>query len=216
MTGRRTLAATAVLAVLATSAWAGAIRFDEGWREQTFPFKRPNAWTLAADRLSLSSDGGVSLLYRPLGRGEAAARQASWQWSVRQSVPPTDLTRKGGDDRNLALYFLFLPDAAADRLRGAGLAKVLRDRDARALVYVHGGAHPIGAPVGSPYLGPRGVTIPLQPARPNTATQTVDLASDFRRAFGVEPGVLFGLAISADSDDTSSSIRAELDRLTLR
>ncbi|SNT12266.1 DUF3047 domain-containing protein [Tropicimonas sediminicola] len=210
------LAAAALLAVLASAALAGAIRFDDGWREQRFPLKRPNDWTLAPDRLSLASEGGVSLLYLPLAPAEAGARQASWEWSVGQSVPPTDLTRKGGDDRNLALYFLFLPEAAADRLRGAGLSRVLRDRDARALVYVHGGAHPLGAPLASPYLGPRGVTIPLQAARPGAAAQSVDLAGDFRRAFGGEPGVLFGLAVSADSDDTDASIRAELRRLILR
>ncbi|WP_161471003.1 DUF3047 domain-containing protein [Tropicimonas marinistellae] len=195
---------------------AAEIPFDRVWREQTFPFKAPNDWFLGSKRLGLQSEGSVSLIYRQLDSSFWRARNASWQWSVQESVPPTDLTRKGGDDRNLALYFLFLPEQSAKKMEGASLSRVLRNREARALVYVHGGAHQVGLPIISPYLGPRGMTIPLQPAEPGTDQQSVNLDADFRKLFRTMPGVLFGLAISGDSDDTSSKISADLSGLELR
>ena len=74
----------------------------------------------------------------------------------------------------------------------------------------------MGLPIISPYLGPRGMTIPLQPAEPGTDQQSVNLDADFRKLFRTMPGVLFGLAISGDSDDTSSKISADLSGLELR
>lgn len=210
MNGEIAKAAILAFAVFATAASADDIPFDGTWREQRFPFKRPNNWVLEGSRLGLESDGGVSLVYRQLGAEFRHAGRASWRWNVDRSVPPTDLTRKGGDDRNLAVYFLFLPENEALRLRGASLKRVLGKRNARAIVYVHGGNHQLGQVLPSPYLGPRGVTIQLQDAAPGSDQQSVDIRNDFLRAFGEEAGVLFGLAISADSDDTSSNIRASL------
>jgi hypothetical protein len=46
-------------------------------------------------------------------------------------------------------------------------------------------------------------------------TERADLAADFRRAFGRDPGPLVGIAVSADSDDTGASIDAAIDGLRL-
>jgi hypothetical protein len=59
-------------------------------------------------------------------------------------------------------------------------------------------------------------TIALRPAGAGAWEETVDLAADFRRAFGEEATALVGLAVSADSDDTGTAVRAELSRLTIR
>ncbi|MGR3512356.1 MAG: DUF3047 domain-containing protein, partial [Paracoccaceae bacterium] len=45
--------------------------------------------------------------------------------------------------------------------------------------------------------------------------EQVDLASDHRTAFGIEPGALIGLAVSADSDDTKGRIVASISDLQL-
>ena len=37
----------------------------------------------------------------------ARAENARWRWRKTHGVGPTDLTRKGGDDRVLAVYFAF-------------------------------------------------------------------------------------------------------------
>ena len=77
-------------------------------------------------------------------------------WLLTESVPATDLLKKGGDDRNLAMYVVFLPEAEAQKLKGASIRKLLGSNAARVLVYVWGGDHGRGQMLGSPYLGNRG------------------------------------------------------------
>jgi len=60
------------------------------------------------------------------------------------------------------------------------------------------------------------VTIPLRPAGTGSHSERVDLAADYARAFGGAPGALIGLAVSGDSDDTDSVIRAAIGNLVLR
>ncbi|SDL51024.1 Protein of unknown function [Aliiruegeria lutimaris] len=72
---------------------------------------------------------------------DGAATKASWNCSVRESVPGTPLARKGGNDRNLALYFVFMPPERAEANRNANVRKMLRAPDARVIMDVWGGNH---------------------------------------------------------------------------
>ena len=209
----RRLALTGALATLAAPALA--LPFDGGWTHQTFPRRKGNTYGQRGSSLDVTSDGGVSLLIREVPRENWGARQASWRWSVERGVPATDLTRKGGEDRNLALYFVFLPQADAERMQGASPRRVLTHRQARVLVYVWGGDLPRGRVLPNPYSGDKGRLIPLRRAGTGSHTEQVDLAGDHSRAFGVAPGALFGLAVSADSDDTGAAISARIDALRL-
>jgi hypothetical protein len=131
-------------------------------------------------------------------------------------VPATDLRLKGGDDRNLAVYFVFLPEAEARASGRDGIRRLLEAEAARVLVYVWGGTDGQPRLQDSPYLGARGKTVALRAAGTGTMRETVDLAADHRAAFGSAPGALVGIAVSADSDDTASAIRAEIGDLVLR
>ncbi|GAB4387126.1 DUF3047 domain-containing protein [Albidovulum sp.] len=196
---------------------AAPLSFDGGWNEQKFRLFSKNRYGLDGDSLEVRSDGTVSMLWRPLPKAEWGARRARWDWQVERGVPATDLTVKGGDDRNLALYFIFLPRAEAERISaaGGGIRTLLGSAEARVLVYVWGGGHRAGAVLQSPYLGDRGRTVVLHPAGTGAHREAVDLGRDFARAFGAAPGALVGLAISADSDDTDSVIRARISGLSL-
>lgn len=130
-------------------------------------------------------------------------------------MAPTDLSLKGGDDRNIALYFLFAPQELAKDMEAAAPGRVFRHEAVRILVYVRGGDHEPGTIVNSPHLEPRGVLVPLRGTGNGTFTESVDLDADFRRAFGMPSGVLLGLGISADSDDTNGVIEAELGDLVI-
>ncbi|MDO9524801.1 MAG: DUF3047 domain-containing protein [Gemmobacter sp.] len=211
MMNRRMIIATGLCA-LASPALALPFR---DWTEQTFPRRKANRFDQQGDGVAVSSDAGVSLLIRAVPEPQWLTRSARWSWSVNQGVPATDLSRKGGDDRNLALYFVFLSAEDADRLRGAAVRRILTSRAARVLVYVWGGNDARGAMMQSPHLGARGVTITLRPAGTGSYSESVDLAADYRRAFGAAPQVLFGLGLSADSDDTETSVRARVDGLKL-
>jgi hypothetical protein len=187
-----------------------------GWTEQRFSLLAPALFRQAPGLVRVRADRSVSLIWRALPEAFWPARKARWSWEVARGVPATDLTRKGGDDRNLALYFVFMP---ADRARAFGarpnLRRLLGEDQARVLVYVWGGDAARGAVLPSPYLGPRGRTVVLRGPAPGRHAERVDLAADHARAFGTPPAALVGLAISADSDDTSSLIEASLSDLVL-
>lgn len=194
---------------------AAPVSFDGSWKHQRFSLFSSNSYGFNGSSVSVKSDGAVSLAYRALDQQLWSATNARWAWQVNAGVPPTDLARKGGDDRNLAIYFVFLPKARAEQLKGAKVTKLLREETARVLVYVWGGDVRRGQVLASPYLGARGKTVVLRGAGTGAFNEDVDLARDFGRAFGGAPEALVGLAISGDSDDTDSRIQAVISNLQI-
>lgn len=206
--------ALALILAAAPAAAGEPVRFD-GWEEQKFSLFSSNDFAPAGEALDVASDGTVSLLWTALPAKDEAASAASWRWEVARSVPATDLTLKGGDDRNLALYFLWLPQSQAEEARKASILSLLDAEDARVLMYVWGGEGEKGEILPTPYLGARGRTVILRGAGTGAAEEEVDLAADHARAFGEAPGALVGLAVSADSDDTDTVIAAQVSGLVL-
>ncbi|MFD0860480.1 DUF3047 domain-containing protein [Roseovarius aquimarinus] len=186
-----------------------------GWTEQKFSLFSGNDWRQGSDSVAVRSNDTVSMLWTTLPEAEWSSTGASWSWSVDQSVPATDLARKGGDDRNLSLYFVFMPEEIARQNVNSGIRQLLDVEEARVLMYVWGGNAQRGALLGSPYLGGQGKTVVLRGAGTGAHSERVDLAADYRRAFGGAPTSLVGLALSADSDDTNGAIAASLSGLTL-
>lgn len=207
--------AMAAIALGVGVAQASSVAFGDSWREQRFSLFSSNDFGLRGESLTVRSDGTVSLLWTRVPEGQWDARNAAWQWRVDESVPPTDLTSKGGDDRNLALYFVFLPEAVAERAQASDLKDLLDEPDVRVLMYVWGGDHPKGAILPTPYLGERGRTIIRRQARTGAEAESADLAADYEAAFGEPVQSLVGLAVSADSDDTDSHIKARISQLRL-
>ena len=204
------------LLVAPSAANSQQVMFGPGWKEQRFSMFSSNDFGLNGETMSVRSDETVSLMWTALPEALWDSREASWDWSVERSVPPTDLTVKGGDDRNLSLYFVFLPRAAAEAARGRGVMSLLDNEDARVLMYIWGGDHARGDILPSPYLGERGRIVISRGAGTGSAMESVDLAADHRRAFGSGPENLVGIAVSADSDDTRTEVVAEIARLRFR
>lgn len=200
----------------AVSASAEQVSFNNGWQEQRLSLFSSNDYSFG-ENLGLVSEGSVSIAWSRVDREDWATRGASWNWTVEQSVPATDLGQKGGDDRNISLYFVFVPESIAPSLEGANIRALLGNDDVRIIQYAWGGNHARGEVIPSPY-GPQGqgVTIALRQAETGTFSESVDLDADYARAFGGEKGALIGLAVSGDSDDTDSVIRAALGNLILR
>ena len=207
---------SAALALATTTAHAGPVSFASGWAEQKLSLFSSNDYSFG-NQLSMTSNGSVSIAWTRVPSSEWGASAASWNWSVSQSVPATDLSRKGRDDRNISVYFVFVPQSVAASLQGAGIRSLLGCDDVRVMQYAWGGNNARGVPIASPY-GKRGtgVTIPLQNAGTGSASESVNLSADYARAFGGEKGALIGLAVSGDSDDTKSVIQAAVGNLTLR
>lgn len=205
-----------LIAALFTLAASNAVANPmTSWTEQKFALFSSNDYTATETSVDVQSVGTVSMLWTALPPSDWSTRGASWDWSVATSVPPTDLIQKGGDDRNLSLYFVFMPEEIAQQNQSASIRTLLSVEEARVLMYVFGGDHQIGDVLPSPYLGDRGRTIIRRAAGTGTYTETVDLAADYARAFGGNATALVGLALSADSDDTDSRIVARLENLKL-
>ncbi len=209
------LALSLGLGGLAPGAAAQPLSFAD-WRDQRFQLFNRVEFTRAGQALSIRAEDAASMIYTTLPPGLRGARSASWSWEVSRSVPATRLDQRGGDDRNIALYFAFLPAAEAAALgANPSIRRLLRNPEGRVLVYVHGGDAPRGAMMRTPYLGNQGVVVIRRPAGTGPAMERVDLAADYARAFGGAPGALVAVAVSADSDDTDSVIDARLTGLTL-
>lgn len=199
----------------AGTAQATSISFDDGWREQRLSLFSSNDYSFGA-QLSMVSEGAVSIAWSRVDRSLWGTDSASWNWQVDQSVSATDLSVKGGDDRNISLYFVFVPQSMAPEIERANIRRLLGNDEVRVIQYAWGGDHARGQVIPSPY-GPagQGVTIALRQAGTGSFAETVDLSADYARAFGGQKGALVGLAVSGDSDDTDSVIRAAISDLTL-
>jgi hypothetical protein len=187
-----------------------------GWRELAVPRKPPNRFVGQPDgSIEVISSSSVSRLYRLLQVDLHATPALTWQWRVDEPVPPTDLTHKGEDDTALTIYigFPWDPERASftERLKRP-LVEALAGEDApgRVLAYVFGGKQRRGEVVPSPHLGSAGFMRVLRPADSPTGQwfeERVDIAQDYREAFGEDPPRPAQLAISADTDNTSSATR---------
>ncbi len=211
-----TVATLSLLALSALPSAAHAVRFTNDWKALEF-FRIPaTSYRMSGNEVDITARQSSSVIFSPLPPEDWNATTASWRWSTTRSVPPTDLTTRGGDDRNIALYFVFLDSDTARRIgRTASIRKLLTSRAARILVYTFGGDRPPGSLLPSPYLGARGAIIIRRPATTGSFSENVDLAVDFRRAFGDAPQALVGVAIASDSDDTGKVVEASIADLVV-
>lgn len=200
--------------LFASAASAGPVSFSSGWNEQRLSLFSNNRYSFG-NNLSMTSDGGVSIAWKRIPQADWQANSARWSWTVEESVPATDLRQKGGDDRNLSLYFVFVPDDQAASLQNANIRQLLGNSDVRVLLYVWGGNHGRGQQFQSPYLRGQGMNVMLRQAGTGSFNENVNLAADYAKAFGGQPGSLVGIAVSGDSDDTDSMIRAAIGNMAL-
>ncbi len=193
-----------------------------GWEAITF--RGIPATTYAAEgatTLAVVAEESSSVIARRLPASAFDATRAAWRWRVEEGPPPTDLGRRGGDDRALALYFAFAPEAdrAAAEAGRSSLRSLLLSGRGRLLVYVFGGEGAPGEMVENPYTRGRGVYVVRRPAGAEKGAwlaEEVDLAADHRAAFGEEPGILVGVAVASDSDDTGGRNVGAIEGLVVR
>jgi hypothetical protein len=185
------------------------------WAVVSFPGLPTASFRAVGDRgLEVTADAAVGLLWRAVSSGSRHARVARWRWRVDEGVPPTDLTKRGADDRALGVYFIFGISADA----GKGALSALGSPSVSTLVYVFGGDRARGEIVPSPHMGPRGKFVILRPADTRKGVwleERIEIAKDYARAFGRPPPLLIAVAIFTDSDDTRTRNRARLEALAI-
>jgi hypothetical protein len=195
----------------------------EGWRELSIPNTAENHFSLGQDGvIEVVSNDSASSLYKPVDVDLAQRPFLRWRWRVDQAPPATDLAAKGKDDCALAVYvgFPYHPGQASflERLKRPLVeAWAGENVPGRALRYVFCGRRPRGTMFESPYLGAADMVQILRPASSPTGEwfeEQVDIAADYRKAFGEKPENPSQIAIEADTDNTGSASRAQIADLT--
>jgi hypothetical protein len=189
-----------------------------GWQAVSFPGRPAATFTAKGkDGVRIETAGGAGLLWRAMPDSAAGATTAMWRWRKALGVGPTDLTRKGGDDRILAVYFAFAdPGDASGQTDPKAL---LRSGRADILTCVWGGLAQPGTIQTIPYFKGRGRAVLKRQADAPAEkwfAEDAALAVDFQRAFRKTPGRLVAIALSSDADDTDGHNIATLADLLVK
>lgn len=197
-----------------------------GWRKAAWDGIRPAEFQATpAGGVRIRAQGQGSFIARPL---QGAAACLAWRWRVDAGPPATDLARRGGDDRAIAIQIGFAgfgPQAgfvtrAQHAVAQASVGELKLPRSL--LSYVWGGtgregaAHGFFASPWTPGISMVRVLRPAESPRGRWVEERVDLGADWRAAFGgsdVPPVV--ELIISADVEDTGARLDAQVENLRL-
>lgn len=191
-----------------------------GWKHQVLPkVKQANRFAIVADEgvpvLQINSNASASSWLAPLEVPPAQAASLRWRWKVSQSLAASDLRSKAGDDYAARLYVTF--DLPLERLSGLDQLRIESARlisgtdiPAASLCYVWGHAQPVGAHGPNPYTDR--VHMKVLDSGAQHAGQwrelRVNLAQDWAQAFGGPMPPVNGIALSADTDNSGSSVQA--------
>jgi hypothetical protein len=198
----------------------------QGWRKAQWSGIRPAEFsTTPGGGIRIRGQGQGSFLWRVV---QGPASCLAWRWRVDAGPPATDLARRGGDDRAVAVAVGFAGfgprmgfATRAQHSMAQGLAgdHVL---PRSILMYVWGGTGREAAPGAffpSPWTGGISAKRVLRPAdapRGHWVEERVNLGADWRAAFGNAPvPPLQELVLTTDADDTDSRVDAQVENLRL-
>lgn len=221
------LCLTAALALLAACSTLGPAQpIDDSavvepmdgkaWHAVPLPGKEPTSyrWGRKEGRQALAavSEGSASMYRQRLQRPASRLGDVSFSWWVQDLVAGGSVAHAEREDAPARVMFGFGGDIAKLPLRTRvmfELAEALTGEQPpyATLMYVWDAQ----APVGSVIINPRSdrirkIVVDSGPAELRRwRAHRRDLAADFRRAFGEEPGALTSVAVMTDSDNTRSS-----------
>ncbi|WP_350335782.1 DUF3047 domain-containing protein [Coralliovum pocilloporae] len=200
---------------------AGVGRLDhapETWEELTLPGKKANETRFSDAMIEIQSDRSVSFRYATLNGQQQDARSIAWDWRVDQQGPITEQTRKGGDDRSLALHLWFRDQDNASLFGSIG-SLFGYPRVGHLITYVWGAKEAAGTILPNPHYD-KGVVIVLkgpdaEPGQWQREKRSID--QDFLASFGIPlpDSGLHHIALSADTDDTGSRSRGSFRSIRL-
>ena len=189
------------------------------WRSFEFPFKRPThyaAVSLDGRRvIQADADGAVSLYRRTVHVEPGDLGRLSFSWMVPELIPGADLSRQDTEDAPVRLVLGFDGDMGRlptkDRLLFDLIEGVVGEPPPYAtLMYVWDNRAAVDSVIVAARTGRiRKIVVDSGPTQTSVwRFHERDVASDFRQAFGEEPGALTSIALMTDSDNTHTKVRA--------
>ena len=167
------------------------------------------------DTLAASADSAASAVRRKVRVEPQALGIARFSWKVPQLIANADLSSRQADDSPVRIMLAFDGDRSRFSARDAMLAELVRavtgeEMPYATLMYVWGNKRPVGSVVHSPRTERiRKIVVESGPARlGHWLEYERDVRADFERAFGEPPGLLVGVAVMTDSDNTRSAVKA--------
>ncbi len=217
MPQRPPLAAAAVLLVAcAAPPPPGA---GDGWHEVPLPGKQPTAYRWAEKdgrrALAAHAERSASMWRKRVDVEPARLGQVSFSWWVEDLIPKASVAEVDREDAPARVLFGFDGDRSTLPLRTRmkfELAQALSGETPpyATLMYVWDSSAPVGSVIVNPRTDRvRKIVLDSGPGELRRWREhRRDLAADFRRAFGEEPGRLVSIAVMTDSDNTGSRARS--------
>lgn len=189
---------------------------EAGWRHQPLSsLKRDTAYSVEREGqravLQARADKSASAFVSRLAAPMTASGQLSWSWKTDALVPGADNRDKKREDAPVRLIIGFggdpatLPDAARKQLRRAETLSGTPPPFAT-LMYIWSEQVPVGTVIPSAHSSQVKMLVASSGTAGLGQWQALqrDLAADYRRAWGREPGPLLGLAVMTDTDNTGT------------
>lgn len=187
----------------------------DGWHEVHLPGKQATLYQRGSKdgraALAAQSQASASLLRRHLSRTPEQLGEVSFSWWVQDLVAGANVAEPGLTDAPARVLFAFEGDVSRLPMRTRAqfeLAQALTgERPPYAtLVYVWDASLPVGSVIVNPRSDRvRKIVVDSGPGKLRQwRDHRRNLAADFRKAFGEDPGALASIAVMTDSDNTGT------------
>lgn len=161
------------------------------------------------------SENSASMLRRPVRVEPADLGSVKFSWQVKQLIAAADLTDRDTDDSPVRLILAFDGDHGRLSLRNRMMYELAHAVTGETppfatLMYVWDNKAPAETVIHSGRTD-RIRKIVLESGQGNLGTwrhYERDIAADYRKTFGEEPGALIAIGLMTDSDNTRSSAKA--------
>ena len=219
------LACTAAAAPAAGPCEPGNLGFDQpsaGWKHMPLSkLKRDTVYTRVDDAgrtgvLRATADKSASMYVALLKTPSRTPMTLSWEWKTDALVPGADNRDKAREDAPLRVLVAFdgdpatLPEAEQTRFKRA---KNLSGREPpfAVLMYIWSDQVPVGSVITSAHTSQVKMLAVASGTTGLGSWQPVqrNLAEDYKRAYGAEPGPVLGVAVMTDTDNTGAKAVGE-------
>jgi hypothetical protein len=199
----------------------GFDRSEAGWAHQPLSkLKRDTVYTLAQEDgrtvLRGAADGSASAYVARLKTAAAVPAALSWRWKTDALVAGADNRDKKREDAPLRVMIAFdgdqstLPEVEQKRFKRA---KKLSGREPpyAMLMYIWSDQVAVGSIIPSAHTSQVKMLVVASGASGLGTWQSVrrNVAADYRRAYGAEPGPVLGIAVMTDTDNTGNKAVGE-------
>jgi Protein of unknown function (DUF3047) len=205
----------------ASACEARDVVFGKGWAHQPLSkLKRDTVYTLAKDEgrtlLRAVADRSASAYVAPVGRSAAVPTGLSWRWKTSALVPGADNRDKAREDAPLRMMVAFDGDRATlsnEEQQRFKRAKTLAGRDLpyAVLMYIWSEQVPVETVIPSAHTSQVKMLVVASGQAGLGQWQSVrrNVADDYRRAWGAEPGPVVAVGVMTDTDNTGTKATGE-------